>query len=60
MYKNVRALKELLNNISDDTMCAHTYYGYDNNYDYGVQEAAYVYVGYDEEENKLVFPTESR
>jgi len=58
--KNVHGLKEFLTSIPDDTTCTHTYYGYDNNYNYGVQEAAYVYTGYDKEENKLVFPTESR
>lgn len=58
--KDVRTLKEFLNNIPDDTMCTHTYYGYDNQCNYGVQEVAYVYVGYDEEESKIVFPTEAR
>lgn len=58
--KDVHALKEFLNSIPDDTMCTHTYYGYDNNYNYGVHEVAYVYVGYDEEENKMVFSTYGR
>jgi hypothetical protein len=58
--KDVHALKEFLNNIPDDTMCAHTYYGYDNQCNYGVHEAAFVYVGYDEEENIIMFPTDSR
>lgn len=58
--KDVHALKEFLNSIPDDTMCTHTYYGYDNNCNYGVQEAAYMYVGYDEEKDKIVFPTDSK
>lgn len=58
--KDVRALKEFLNNIPDDTICTHTYHGYDNHGDYRVLEAAYVYVGYDEEESKIVFPAEAR
>lgn len=58
--KDVRALKEFLNSIPDATMCTHTYYGYDNNCNYGVQEVVYVYVGYDEEESKIVFPAEAR
>lgn len=58
--KDVRTLKEFLNNIPDDTMCTHTYYGYDEHCDYRVLEAAYVYVGYDKEEPKIVFATESK
>ena len=58
--KDVRTLKEFLNNIPDDTICTHTYYGYDKDCNYSVLEVAYVYVGYDEEESKIVFPTEAR